>query len=77
MLVSSYLVLTMISILSTGEFSDFDIKCDGYVFKAHKNILSCRSPFFKAAVSNGMRVSQHGVNGFSCLMIPRKVSKAR
>ncbi|KAK5100239.1 hypothetical protein LTR70_001773 [Exophiala xenobiotica] len=47
----------MTSILSTGEFSDFEIKCGGYVFKAHKSILSCRSPFFKAAVSNGMRES--------------------
>ncbi|KAJ9657712.1 hypothetical protein H2198_004127 [Neophaeococcomyces mojaviensis] len=47
--------LDLSSVLNTGAHSDFEIECEGYIFKAHKAILACASPFFRAAINSSMR----------------------
>ena len=43
--------------LESGEASDLTIKCQGKVFKVHKVILMSRSPFFRACLTAGFKVS--------------------
>lgn len=45
------------SLLESGEYSDFIIRCGGKDFKVHKVIVCPQSSFFKAALAGGFKVS--------------------
>nr|XP_015910427.1 TD and POZ domain-containing protein 3 [Parasteatoda tepidariorum] len=54
---STALMNDMQSLLQSGDFSDVRLHCGSDVFRAHKNILSARSPVFAAMFLNPMRES--------------------
>ena len=43
------------TMLNDGDFYDFKIKCGDKSFKCHRNVLSARSPVFKAMLKSEMR----------------------
>ena len=43
------------TMLNDGDFSDFKIQCGDKSFKCHRNVLSARSPVFKAMFKSKMR----------------------
>ena len=43
------------SMLHDEDFCDFEIKCGDKSFKCHRNVLSARSPVFKAIIKSEMR----------------------
>lgn len=44
--------------LSSGQYSDFEIECEGHIFKVHKIILAGASPWFKALFDSGFKESR-------------------
>lgn len=48
---------SMKKILLSGNYTDMEIVCQGFVFKVHQNIVCSQSPFFKAAMEGGFKVS--------------------
>lgn len=55
---SSNMRLDMGSILASGLYSDFRIKCDKHTFNVHKAVLRCASAYFKATIENNTKVSR-------------------
>lgn len=50
-------VLTECRLLSTGEYSDFQIRCENQVFKVYRAILIANSDYFHKALKSNMTVS--------------------
>ena len=48
------------TLLSDEKFSDVEITCGERTFSCHKNILSARSPVFKAMFMAGMKETTSG-----------------
>jgi hypothetical protein len=51
----------MKNLLTTGEYSDFEIVCEGKTFKVHKAIICPRSEYFKKAVSFGKEAEENKI----------------
>lgn len=53
---SGDMCLDLGSILATGKYSDFRIKCDEHYFNVHKAVLCSAASFFKKAMEGNTTV---------------------